>query len=344
MTTRARSIVATEESEQAALVTWLEIRGVLFTATAGGGIRDWKTAKMIKRTGYKRGICDIIIFDPPGGGKYARKAMDRIGRPRVDENGIGGNSSQGMRGGDPKINNFNLQQGEETRVGSSKTREPNPTRTGWSTNETASVGEDNPTQAKDRSRGVHGLDWSKGRQGLWTNTNSPNAVIGPQNSDGDLPEERASSVGKSSAQMRQANLRIRESPVYRDTKRQHDGRNDQGKDEEMLGSQRSKNYRRSKSSIETNRPADSLYTGKQEKPLCFGEGVGGFSTKHKQHSSPQNMETRYVGTAIEMKRTSGGRVSPEQKWWMDQLRLRGWCAMVCYGAGNAIEELEKLGY
>lgn len=50
------------------------------------------------------------------------------------------------------------------------------------------------------------------------------------------------------------------------------------------------------------------------------------------------------GVAIELKRVKGGRVRPQQLAWLEELRDRGWFARVCYGAGEAIEWLETLGY
>lgn len=50
------------------------------------------------------------------------------------------------------------------------------------------------------------------------------------------------------------------------------------------------------------------------------------------------------GVAIELKRQRGGRVSDEQREWIDALRERGWVAEVCKGAGAAIALLERLGY
>ena len=52
----------------------------------------------------------------------------------------------------------------------------------------------------------------------------------------------------------------------------------------------------------------------------------------------------FHGTALELKRTKGGRISDAQARWIVDLNLRGWVAMVCYGAGHAIKELERLGY
>ena len=42
----------------------------------------------------------------------------------------------------------------------------------------------------------------------------------------------------------------------------------------------------------------------------------------------------YHSLAIELK-AKGGRVSPEQKAWLDTLREQGWAAHVAFGAGQA---------
>lgn len=52
----------------------------------------------------------------------------------------------------------------------------------------------------------------------------------------------------------------------------------------------------------------------------------------------------HVGTAIELKRQKGGRVTPDQAKWLDILRERGWAVAVCRGAGEAIDFLKSLGY
>lgn len=45
---------------------------------------------------------------------------------------------------------------------------------------------------------------------------------------------------------------------------------------------------------------------------------------------------------IEMKRTKGGRVSPEQNQWIDYLRSVGYRAEVCYGKDEAIKVVLKI--
>jgi len=48
----------------------------------------------------------------------------------------------------------------------------------------------------------------------------------------------------------------------------------------------------------------------------------------------------FHGMAIEMKR-KGGRVQPEQEKVLDMMRQRGYDAVVCYGADEAIEAFDE---
>ena len=48
----------------------------------------------------------------------------------------------------------------------------------------------------------------------------------------------------------------------------------------------------------------------------------------------------YTGLYLELKKP-GGRLSEEQKWWLDQLNRQGCCATVCYGWEEARQWLEK---
>lgn len=50
----------------------------------------------------------------------------------------------------------------------------------------------------------------------------------------------------------------------------------------------------------------------------------------------------YKGIAIELKRVKGGRVSKEQKEWLEKLENRGWLVKVCHGADEAITWLEEM--
>lgn len=50
------------------------------------------------------------------------------------------------------------------------------------------------------------------------------------------------------------------------------------------------------------------------------------------------------GVAVEMKRTKGGRVSDEQRAWLDALEGYGWKAIVAKGCDSAVKQLRELGY
>ena len=49
----------------------------------------------------------------------------------------------------------------------------------------------------------------------------------------------------------------------------------------------------------------------------------------------------YHGLFIELKRTRGGRVTPLQRWWHEQLTAQGYRVVVAHGAGEAIQALES---
>ena len=48
---------------------------------------------------------------------------------------------------------------------------------------------------------------------------------------------------------------------------------------------------------------------------------------------------KHAGLFIELKRI-GGKVSPDQRCWIEKLRLCGYHATVCYGASEAITEIK----
>ena len=48
----------------------------------------------------------------------------------------------------------------------------------------------------------------------------------------------------------------------------------------------------------------------------------------------------YHGLFIELKRSKGGTTSPAQKEWIEQLNKRGYKAIVCKGAYEAIKAIE----
>lgn len=49
----------------------------------------------------------------------------------------------------------------------------------------------------------------------------------------------------------------------------------------------------------------------------------------------------YHGLYIELKRVKGGRVSEQQKQWLAALNAQGYKAVVCKGAGEALDVLQK---
>ena len=51
-----------------------------------------------------------------------------------------------------------------------------------------------------------------------------------------------------------------------------------------------------------------------------------------------------VGLAIELKRVKGGRVSEDQKRWLEELEKRGWVCRVCKGFDEVHQTLKELGY
>ena len=49
----------------------------------------------------------------------------------------------------------------------------------------------------------------------------------------------------------------------------------------------------------------------------------------------------YYSLAIELKRTKGGRIAPEQQRWLNDLSAQGWKAVVCYGFADAKKIIEE---
>lgn len=49
----------------------------------------------------------------------------------------------------------------------------------------------------------------------------------------------------------------------------------------------------------------------------------------------------YHGLFIELKRSRGGQVSDNQKWWIDKLNQQGYYAVVCFGLDEAISVISK---
>lgn len=58
----------------------------------------------------------------------------------------------------------------------------------------------------------------------------------------------------------------------------------------------------------------------------------------------KNSRPGSVGLAIELKRQKGGRVSEDQKRWLEELEKRGWVCKVCKGFDEVHQILKELGY
>jgi len=55
----------TEAQAQARVCLWLDLRGILYCHVPNGGKRGLITGRQLKRQGLKKGVQDILIFDPP---------------------------------------------------------------------------------------------------------------------------------------------------------------------------------------------------------------------------------------------------------------------------------------
>ena len=51
-----------------------------------------------------------------------------------------------------------------------------------------------------------------------------------------------------------------------------------------------------------------------------------------------------IGCVFELKREKGGKLSDEQRWWLQTLTELKWHTFVARGAGDAIRQLKLLGY
>lgn len=54
---------------------------------------------------------------------------------------------------------------------------------------------------------------------------------------------------------------------------------------------------------------------------------------------PAASPKKHHGLYIELKRVKGGKVSPEQEWWLERLTEQGYYAVVCKGADEAIKTI-----
>jgi hypothetical protein len=60
--------------------------------------------------------------------------------------------------------------------------------------------------------------------------------------------------------------------------------------------------------------------------------------------NPPPCDRNAKGAVIELKRKSGGRISPEQLNWIDCLSKLGWKTAICCGIDDAIKQLRSWGY
>ena len=59
------SSLPSEHSEQVSLTSHLDRARICFCAVPNGGLRDIETARSMVAEGAKKGVPDILIFDPP---------------------------------------------------------------------------------------------------------------------------------------------------------------------------------------------------------------------------------------------------------------------------------------
>jgi hypothetical protein len=66
----------TEDHEQEVVAQYLDLLKVLWCHVPNGGMRNQIVAVKLKRQGTKRGVPDILIFDPPPCGGYVGCAIE----------------------------------------------------------------------------------------------------------------------------------------------------------------------------------------------------------------------------------------------------------------------------
>ena len=79
----------TEEQHQRWLCQWLDNKRLFWCHTPNGGLRTKIAGAKLKAQGVKRGVPDVIIFDPPPGGGYVGAAIELKpvgkGRPSAEQ-------------------------------------------------------------------------------------------------------------------------------------------------------------------------------------------------------------------------------------------------------------------
>lgn len=58
----------TEQAEHLIVAQWLDMHGILWAHCPNGGSRHPGEARRLKAMGVKRGVPDVLIFDPPPNG------------------------------------------------------------------------------------------------------------------------------------------------------------------------------------------------------------------------------------------------------------------------------------
>ena len=58
------------------LAQWLNVLGVVWAASANGGLRSKITGAQLKRQGVKAGFPDVMIYTPPPGGRYVGVSIE----------------------------------------------------------------------------------------------------------------------------------------------------------------------------------------------------------------------------------------------------------------------------
>lgn len=57
--------IPTEDEEQRVVVQWLQLHGILFCHIPNGGYRRRTEAAIMSGLGVRKGVPDLLIFDPP---------------------------------------------------------------------------------------------------------------------------------------------------------------------------------------------------------------------------------------------------------------------------------------
>jgi len=61
----SKEIIPTEDQEQKVVAQWLDLHKIKYAAIPNGGLRNKIVAAKLVGQGVKRGVPDLLIFDPP---------------------------------------------------------------------------------------------------------------------------------------------------------------------------------------------------------------------------------------------------------------------------------------